>query len=731
MSLKLPPQGSTDTGILERLLRLENAVFGSEATFCQTTTPDSFSSNGNPMSQRSQGEAHLTKGRTSQLQTSIAYESTPSSSASTQHPEDDEVYEKREVARMLDLGLTSGLGQSECSRLTFNGQTSVIHQRPDLTVLPIRASQAKIGKWIQDSTAQVRSITLMTRDEAFSLLVDFTSHIIQLLPILHGPDVRSVISQLYNNLSEGDHLSPHNLGYASLILAIAATSAFFYHSESNISSMFEAPEQAAKASMVWLRASLDLLDQSQREACTYLEDVQARVILSYLTYNIEGCSSRFRMLQSSAVSLGRDIGLHLIDSPNFRSGQRDSISTKEMKRRLWWYIVSTDWYVHILLLLYSICSSLVTFAQITRMLGFMGGPLEGTYSVQPRQMNVSPVRNINNGDLETQNEVFSRPYNVPTDVSFLIQRVRLGEACRKAIDARSPGAPEEDITDADQVLTLDRIFEQVLAELPPFFRPRTTAHDDDEPKPLRLQRDTILLAIYSRRARINRPFILNNNPADETHQILRKNCLSSTRMAVSIATDMLESSRFAETRHQNPILGTLSRRMGGIIIGHLFAVCAILALNAGCRRRDQRQVSPKPGQSPMSLSGAVDEDKDLSKACRVLTAVGEESPVAASLLRTLTGVLRQYRVQGPTGLLNRGDSICPDDVLESTAPLGTYGDPVSRSSVLNSVDRVTSTEDLGLAPFWSEVIDSGPDTASWDDLFAGLDVYFGPSSSSM
>ncbi|KAM0274380.1 hypothetical protein ACHAQH_007917, partial [Verticillium albo-atrum] len=242
-------------------------------------------------------------------------------------------FERRQAAKLLDLGLTNTTNDNENQEQTFNGKAPVHHKRPNLAVLPISES----ANVCQQAPAQV--FILMTVQEAHCLPTDFIDNPVHLLPPIHRPKCSIMIEQLYGGLGMGE--PPRNyLAYASLVLAIAATSAFYYHPGSTIFGMFDTPEHAANVAMKWVRASLDLADLSHREAPTFMEAVQARVILGNLLYSTEGSSSRCRFVQHSSILLGREIGLHLLDSP--RTHSKDDATTKEIKRRLWWYIVSAD-----------------------------------------------------------------------------------------------------------------------------------------------------------------------------------------------------------------------------------------------------------------------------------------------------------------------------------------------------------------------------------------------------
>jgi hypothetical protein len=72
------------------------------------------------------------------------------------------------------------------------------------------------------------------------------------------------------------------------------------------------------------------------------------LVLQFLINHIEALSPRFRVLLAEALAVSRTLGLHLIDSATTGGaplqGSADPV-TREMKRRVWWYLTSTDWLV--------------------------------------------------------------------------------------------------------------------------------------------------------------------------------------------------------------------------------------------------------------------------------------------------------------------------------------------------------------------------------------------------
>lgn len=185
-----------------------------------------------------------------------------------------------------------------------------------------------------------RSTWLMTQGEALLLLQDFIDDSYHLLPIIHESSTRSLVEEFYTRLSQNKVVDP---AHAALILSISATSAYFFNEETGSHHTFASSEDAVQASQSWLQSAMYILNELQQAISGGLEEIQARVILSYLVYNVEGCSALFRFLHSCSLAVARDACLHLVDSPD--AEHRDDAPTREIKRRLWWYLASTDWFV--------------------------------------------------------------------------------------------------------------------------------------------------------------------------------------------------------------------------------------------------------------------------------------------------------------------------------------------------------------------------------------------------
>ncbi|KAK1460760.1 hypothetical protein CMEL01_15057 [Colletotrichum melonis] len=542
------------------------------------------------------------------------------------------------------------------------------------------------------------STWLMTQEEALLLLQDFLDNPFHLLPILHPTAARSMIVNFYCILSRGGE---PNSAHAALILGIAATSAFFFTEGSKANGTFESLEEATHTAIAWFRSSLNILEKSHANTWVCLEEVQARSILAYLVYNMEGCSARFRFLHGCSLSSAREMSLHLIDSPG--SEQRDEEAAKEIKRRVWWHITATDW-----------------------MLGLMGGPTDGTYNVQPRQMNVNEPRNINDDEASLSNKAISMPSDTATTMSCFIRRIQLAGISRSVIDARTPGVPDAEITDYEHVLELDRLFADAIADFPPFLRPDGPIPETAPPY-LSLQRDVVLLGFLSRRARLHRPFLLHDKQ-DAQYQSSREICLSSARTVLAIATRLLKVSQTRE-----PVQTFSSRAIGcrlGCVIGHMFMACTILALHSGGVSSREGLADGK--EACLVSDASAELHAEVVQACRALALAGKESVIAAQLVQNLTGVLRRYRVQGmddavPSEVEDDRESVdaglsTDDPEAVATAGLRTvYDDGGSAEK-----SSLAGEDVLGLDSLWNDLLGDA-NTFGWDQLFAGLDSYCGPT----
>lgn len=195
------------------------------------------------------------------------------------------------------------------------------------------------GKYAGARHTNIRCIDLPSHEDAVSLFKDYIdSSDFHVANILHAPLVEAMVDDVYTRLRQGHCTDP---GSAALILSLCAASAFFWDEASQSRFNFLSEDNAAAQSLVWRSAAWDLLDQAQRAASHSLDGIQARLLLADLLYNIEGTTSRYRYIHSCARAAAYELRLHLIDLPG--SSLTDTPDLLELKRRIWWYIASTDW----------------------------------------------------------------------------------------------------------------------------------------------------------------------------------------------------------------------------------------------------------------------------------------------------------------------------------------------------------------------------------------------------
>jgi hypothetical protein len=185
----------------------------------------------------------------------------------------------------------------------------------------------------------VMKIWLPPKNEALCLLERYAEYITFLHHVVHIPSVRLLLDDGYKKLSLGHNVAP---GHIALLLSIFASTAYTLEA-STADPLFLNQANATNCAISWTKAALDTLDNSRRNLQGSVEDVQATILLSFIIFNLEGFSLRFRTLSCSALIMARDLSLHRIDADS--CAKKESSVQLEIKRRIWWLMVSTDWWV--------------------------------------------------------------------------------------------------------------------------------------------------------------------------------------------------------------------------------------------------------------------------------------------------------------------------------------------------------------------------------------------------
>lgn len=179
---------------------------------------------------------------------------------------------------------------------------------------------------------------------AVLLLQNYESVVDPLCRVLHLPSVRSMLKSFYWQLNQARSPPP---GEAALLLSLFALSAFFYQGSVG-SQVPQGGEDSLQLSKAFATSALDVLDHSRRATSGTLEDVQAYILMMFVIFHFDGFSARGRLLLTTAISLARDLGLHRLDSEagdlDGRTSSARVLIDREVKRRVFWFLASTDWY---------------------------------------------------------------------------------------------------------------------------------------------------------------------------------------------------------------------------------------------------------------------------------------------------------------------------------------------------------------------------------------------------
>ncbi|KAK0702330.1 hypothetical protein B0H67DRAFT_394683 [Lasiosphaeris hirsuta] len=564
----------------------------------------------------------------------------------------------------------------------------------------------------QEAASQ-RCMWLPSKDDALTFYEYYLDTAHCFTRIIHPPATRALITNFYAQPVHERDQKP-SIGTAALVLSISATAAFFWN-EISSHYQFRSEKDALHRSRTWLKATWDILDQSRQASLSSLETVQASIVLADLIYHTEGCSARFHHLQNYALAAARGLHLHLIDvQPPPSNGSL----AQEMKRRVWWYLVSTDW-----------------------LLGLMGKPLDRTYTVHPHHMKVELPRNLNDGDLPSTGDRLppGLPLDRLTDMTYILLRIRLAELCRKVVDMLPLGAGDVDNLPYEQILNLNRLFDHVQASLPAEFALGSTVRLGASAS---LQRQIVQLCIQARRARLLRPFLqVGLADSDPRFRQFRSLCVGSARTVLDIASTALRGSL-----EDSSVLGSLQARNPrhtrphriGTVMNHLFMACVVLVTDPALAvRNGSSQPDPE----------AETRRAELAAACRLLELVGEESAMAANLVQNLVRVLRRHRVHGvsresenepaldvpPTSSLvpyenvSSAPTLVPEQPSHERSEMG-FGDVLPVEGVpdsgLSNWGYFGGTSSPGLydCTLWDDLLGTASMGGGWDQLCADLDA---------
>jgi hypothetical protein len=131
-----------------------------------------------------------------------------------------------------------------------------------------------------------------------------------------------------------------------MLLSMMAIAAFFFHCHDGFK-VATTEQDALHLSRVFAKGALDVLDYSRRNTSGTMEDIQAYIHMFYVFFHLDGPSARGRAMSTAATSLAIELRLHRLDADRSSSSDNSTgvraLIDREVKRRVFWSIASTDW----------------------------------------------------------------------------------------------------------------------------------------------------------------------------------------------------------------------------------------------------------------------------------------------------------------------------------------------------------------------------------------------------
>lgn len=188
----------------------------------------------------------------------------------------------------------------------------------------------------------LRCVWLPQYPEAKILLDKFIQDIDHVHHVVHTPSLPSILDEVYACLNQQGQVKPGNV---ILLLGIFASCTHSWVRQDCERGLFSASAEANSQSPLWVKAIEDVLDIAHRTTCVSIEGIQGIIIATFVLLNVDGFSRRCRSLWNIALLLARELGLHCLDHPSH--ADLANSAQAEMRRRVWWYLVASDWFVSV------------------------------------------------------------------------------------------------------------------------------------------------------------------------------------------------------------------------------------------------------------------------------------------------------------------------------------------------------------------------------------------------
>ncbi|KIW69703.1 hypothetical protein PV04_05565 [Phialophora macrospora] len=567
----------------------------------------------------------------------------------------------------------------------------------DIRIMSTHQIAVDQDKLIHVQTAS-KGLCMPPKAEATLLFDHYFRYVDLLQHVVYIPTVRLSLETVYASLENGLPVTPSEVVLLLAIFASAAALCTYFPGETRA---FMSHTDAVQASTFWTNSALEALEFTRRSVARRLADIQAGIILGFLLFHSEGFSTRSRCLFASGVSMARDLLLHKIDAPGNQAASspsnRDPLEA-EIKRRVWWHVVATDW-----------------------LLALSGGPQEGTYFVQPRHMHVNLPCNIDDDDLVHGNPPVGKPLSEPTIMSYYIQRIKLANICREVIDMMPLTSFELGTVNYQDVINLDRKFVAFFHDLPGFFKVDERHIRESEPimrqRPhMQLQRYALGMIAETRRCKLHQPFLIRGSV--EHHYAY------SRQVSLESARSVIRMKELLHIEGGGDFVAVSARHSG--IMYHIFMATIVLVMDLCFNKVAQ-------GDDDAARKAEV------VAACKMLEDAKSESAMASDFLDSLMDVLRKYKVRlhnprPPVASAeaaavpeeNRRPLISSTVDSQQSPPMPDTQPQLLYDSSAVPVQDASQHHRSDFDAIWQEYVELGPNMGfpGWDSLFSDLDSRF-------
>ncbi|TAQ84486.1 hypothetical protein B7494_g7197 [Chlorociboria aeruginascens] len=518
-------------------------------------------------------------------------------------------------------------------------------------------------------------VTLPVYRIAVLLFQSYESYADHMYRIIHVPTVRAFMKTLYLRINQSESILPSQ---AALLLSIFAFAAFFYQPFGN-SEVATTEQETIHLSKNLSKSALDVLDHSRRDASGTLEDIQAYIIMSLVTYHLDGYSARGRLLSTAAASIARDLRLHQLDAYNESSLENETrvsvLIDREVKRRVFWYITSNDW-----------------------LMSTISGPQEGIYFIHPNHVDVRLPKNCTDDDIilgkDSQPEIGSQA----PGMTFFLEKIRLAHLCREMADIVPLDMCKLMQLPYEKIIALDRKLEDYISTLPFYFR--LDAESRKKSKAIEaiyplipVLRHCITITAHSRRCKLHHRFLLRQS-LDPRYAYSRRACLESARAVVHIYGDL---SAFHAPQTKIVRMGMAVRFI------HFAMVVMVMDL---CFNKDQ--------------TDGAEIKSEVKAALQKFESVKEISPLLSLSVSSLNSILQKHKVF-------LFDTTTTNEIVHKGTPnvFNTTGDNQMQSAERRpDVHEQSVALDTSFDQFWQFAVESEPnlDSLAWDNFFSALDT---------